>query len=61
MAMLTICDTNALPFWADQPDRLTVSAQTALDKGRAKGSLACAAISFWEIAMLFRKNRLMNN
>jgi PIN domain nuclease of toxin-antitoxin system len=57
--MLTICDTNVLLFWADQRERLTVSAQTALDRGRAEGTLACAAISFWEIAMLFRKNRLV--
>ncbi len=57
--MLTICDTNVLLFWADRRDRLTVSAKQALDSGRAEGNLACAAISFWEIAMLFRKNRLV--
>ena len=57
--MLTICDTNVLLFWADKRDRLTVAAQQALDQGREQGSLACAAISFWEIAMLFRKNRLV--
>ncbi len=56
--MLTICDTNVLLFWADQRDRLTSAAQQALDNGMAQGNLACAAISFWEIAMLFRKNRL---
>ncbi|WKJ92111.1 type II toxin-antitoxin system VapC family toxin [Methylomonas montana] len=56
--MLTICDTNVLLFWADNRDRLTVAAQQALDQGRERGTLACAAISFWEIAMLFRKNRL---
>ena len=57
--MLTICDTNILLFWADRRDRLTVAAQQALDSGRANGELACAAISFWEIALLFRKNRLV--
>jgi PIN domain nuclease of toxin-antitoxin system len=57
--MLTICDTNVLLFWADNRDRLTVAAQQALDKGLEQGELACAAISFWEIAMLFRKNRLV--
>ena len=56
--MLTICDTNVLLFWADRRDRLTVAAQQALDNGRENGNLACAAISFWEIALLFRKNRL---
>lgn len=58
MPMLTICDTNILLFWADQPDRLSSSAHQALDNGMTQGNLACAAISFWEIAMLFRKNRL---
>jgi PIN domain nuclease of toxin-antitoxin system len=57
--MLTICDTHILLFWADQPQRLTNTAREALDKGRANGTLACAGISFWEIAVLFRKKRLI--
>ena len=57
--MLTICDTNILLFWADRRDRLTVAAQQALENGRDEGNLACSGISFWEIAMLFRKNRLV--
>jgi PIN domain nuclease of toxin-antitoxin system len=57
--MLTICDTNILLFWADRRDRLTVAAQQALDSGRVDGSLACSGISFWEIALLFRKGRLV--
>lgn len=57
--MLIICDTNILLFWADRRDRLTVAAQQALDKGRDDGSLACSGISFWEITLLFRKNRLV--
>lgn len=57
--MLTICDTNILLFWADRRDRLTVAAHQALDSGRANGELACSTISFWEIAMLFRKKRLV--
>lgn len=56
--MLTICDTHVLLFWADRRERLTDAALHALDQGRDRGGLACAAISFWEIAMLFRKNRL---
>lgn len=56
--MLTICDTHALLFWADRPDRLTLPAQESLTAGRNTGQLACAAISLWEIAVLFRKNRL---
>ncbi len=52
--MLTICDTHVILFWADRPDRLSVSAQQYLDEGIAAGELACAAISLWEIAVLFR-------
>lgn len=58
-AMLTICDTHVLLFWADRPDRLTLSAQESLNAGKAAGQLACAAISLWEIAVLFRKKRLI--
>jgi PIN domain nuclease of toxin-antitoxin system len=57
--MLTICDTHVLLFWADRPDRLTLSAQESLTTGKNTGQLACAAISLWEIAVLFRKNRLI--
>jgi PIN domain nuclease of toxin-antitoxin system len=56
--MLAICDTHVLLFWADRRDRLTNTALAALEQGKEAGELACAAISFWEIAMLFRKNRL---
>ena len=57
--MLTICDTNILLFWADRRDRLTIAARHALDSGRANGKLACVDVSFWEIALLFRKHRLV--
>jgi PIN domain nuclease of toxin-antitoxin system len=57
--MLTICDTHVLLFWADRRDLLTVAAQQALEIGQANSNLACAAISFWEIALLFRKKRLI--
>lgn len=56
--MLTICDTHVLLFWADQPERLTHTAREALDQGQQEETLACVDISFWEIAMLFRKGRL---
>ena len=57
--MLIICDTHILLFWADCRERLTVAAQQAVEHGLTDGKLACAAISFWEIALLFRKNRLV--
>ena len=57
--MLIICDTHILLFWADCRERLTIAAQQAVEHGLTDGKLACAAISFWEIALLFRKNRLV--
>ena len=57
--MLTIGDIHVLLFWADRPDRLTLPAQESLIAARNSGQLACAAISLWEIAVLFRKNRLI--
>jgi len=58
--MLTICDTNVLLFWADEPKRLTASAQAALDFGIESAGLACSDISLWEIAMLYAKDRVNN-
>lgn len=57
--MLNICDTHVLLFWADQRERLSGLAREALEAGSAQGDLACCGISFWEIALLFRKNRLV--
>jgi PIN domain nuclease of toxin-antitoxin system len=58
--MLTICDTNILLFWADEPSRLSVPARTAVDLGINSGSLACSDISLWEIAMLYSRGRVNN-
>lgn len=55
---MIICDTHVLLFWADRRERLSPAAREALEAGGARGELACCGISFWEIALLFRKNRL---
>ncbi|MDQ2695913.1 MAG: type II toxin-antitoxin system VapC family toxin [Pseudomonadota bacterium] len=57
--MKIICDTHALLFWADQRHRLTPAALGALEAGRDADDLACSDISLWEIAILFRKGRLV--
>lgn len=57
--MRTLCDTHILLFWADRRERLSRAAREALEVGCAQGQLACCGISFWEIALLFRKNRLV--
>jgi PIN domain nuclease of toxin-antitoxin system len=53
-----LLDTCALIFDALTPERLSLAAQETLDRGEADGSLACADISLWEIAMLVGKGRL---
>lgn len=59
--MLTICDTHILIFWQDDPKRLSSRAAAALEKSLQEKTLACADISFWEIAMLMRAGRLRND
>jgi PIN domain nuclease of toxin-antitoxin system len=56
--MQLICDTHILLFWADAPGRLSNAAMQAIESGKDHGILACSGISLWEIALLFRKNRL---
>jgi PIN domain nuclease of toxin-antitoxin system len=58
--MLTICDTNILLFWADEPRRLSATARAALDLGTESANLACSDISLWEIAMLYARGRVNN-
>ncbi|MGF1614156.1 MAG: type II toxin-antitoxin system VapC family toxin [Gammaproteobacteria bacterium] len=57
--MPTICDTHALAFWGLEPGRLAPRALEIMQQGRRTGSLACADISFWELAMLFARGRLI--
>lgn len=58
--MRTICDTHVLLFWADAPQRLSASALAAVEQGMDSGSLACADISLWEIALLYTRGRINN-
>jgi PIN domain nuclease of toxin-antitoxin system len=58
--MLTICDTNILLFWADEPRRLSKPASAALDLAADSANLACSDISLWEIAMLYARGRVNN-
>lgn len=55
---MIICDTHALIFDALAPARLSARARRRLKEGESAGSLACADISLWEIAMLMSKRRL---
>ena len=57
--MKIICDTNILLFWSQAPERLTANAVAALNEGLERKLLACSDVSFWEIAMLFARKRLV--
>ncbi len=56
-----ICDTHILIFWQDDPMRLSIAAQDAIEKGLNDRTLACSDISFWEISMLIQSGRLRND
>lgn len=56
--MRIICDTHVMLFWADQPERLSRAALTAVERGVESGVLVCADISLWEIAMLYARGRI---
>lgn len=53
LGMQIICDTHVLLFWVDAPKRLSSNAYSAVEHGLASGTLACADITLWEIAMLY--------
>lgn len=58
MPIPIICDTHALLFWADAPQRLGPKARQTMDEAAESGDLACCTISLWEIAMLDARGRL---
>lgn len=55
---MIVCDTHVLVFDALSPDLLGSAAAQAIQESHDTGSLACADISLWEIAMLIEKGRL---
>ena len=55
---MVVCDTHALVFDALAPNRLSSRARRAIEASAEAGDLACACISWWEVAMLMEKGRL---
>lgn len=53
-----VCDTHALLYWALEPKRLSVKAKREIERALARGDVACADISLWEIAMLREHGRI---
>lgn len=56
---MTVLDTHALIWLVAGSDRLGGRARRLIDAALADESLAVSAISFWEIAMLERKGRIV--
>ena len=56
---MVVCDTHVLLFWASQPGKLSKTAAKTLEAGLETGSLACADITLWEIAMLAARQRIV--
>lgn len=54
-----ICDTHVLLFWANEPARLTSLARKTLDESKEKGTLACADITLWEMALLHERGKIV--
>lgn len=52
-------DTHALVWLTNGGPALGAAAREAADNGLADGTLTVSAISFWEIAMLERKGRVV--
>ena len=55
---MIICDTHVMIHWSLAPERLSPKAVVAIEQGRKNGTLACADISLWEIAMLAARGRI---
>lgn len=55
---MILLDTHVLIFDALAPERLSVAAQAAIERGSERGELAWADISLWETAMLVARRRI---
>ena len=55
---MILLDTHALVWFAEDNPRLGRRTTAMVNAGLAREDVAIAAISFWEITMLFQKRRL---
>jgi PIN domain nuclease of toxin-antitoxin system len=55
---LILLDTHVLVWTVVEPDRLSRAAASAIRRGRMTGGLGIAAITLWEIAVLFSRGYL---
>jgi PIN domain nuclease of toxin-antitoxin system len=55
---MILLDTHALAWAVAEPERLSRAAASAVRRARAGGGIALAAISLWELALLFSRGLL---
>lgn len=55
---MILLDTHVIVWLAQGSERLGARSRRLIDRSAANDSVAVAAISFWEIAMLVQKGRL---
>jgi PIN domain nuclease of toxin-antitoxin system len=55
---LILLDTHVLVWAVAEPQRLSRAAAAAIRRGRAGGGLGIAAITLWELAVLFARGNL---
>jgi PIN domain nuclease of toxin-antitoxin system len=55
---VTLLDTHVLAWLVADPARLSRPAASAIRRARANQGIGIAAISLWELAMLFARGRL---
>ena len=55
---MILLDTHVLVWAVAEPTRLSAAALEAIERFRKKDGLAIAAISLWELGMLFARGRI---
>lgn len=55
---MIVADTHVIIWYALKPERLSQTAQKALEDADQTDGIICCDISLWEIAMLMRRGRL---
>jgi len=56
--MTPLLDTHAFIWLALEPKRLSKKARLTMDRASARGGMAIASITLWEIAMLVARRRI---
>lgn len=59
LVIVITCDTHVLIYWGTDLNKLSPVAAEMLERGRVEGSLGCADIVLWEVAMLADKGRVI--